>query len=87
MRLIICIWTSTKDNGGYSWHFNSKTHLILKYTLYVCKEKCLFTNLYEFLCVQKKYNLLHINSKRNKDKLEHNTHKEISGALLGSEPL
>lgn len=53
MRLIICIWTSTKDNGGYSWHFNSKTHLILKYTLYVCKEKCLFTNLYEFLCVQK----------------------------------
>lgn len=39
------------------------------------------------LGVCKKYNLLHISSKRNKDKLEHNTHKEISGALLGSEPL
>lgn len=47
--------------------------------------------IYKSLClgVCKKYNLLHISSKRNKnkDKLEHNTHKEISGALLGSEPL
>lgn len=48
----------------------------------------IYKSLWVSVCA-KKYNLLHINSKRNKNKgkLEHNTHKEISGALLGSEPL
>lgn len=52
-------------------------------------KKNVYLQIFMSLFVCKKYNLLHINSKRNKnkDKLENNTHKEISGALLGSESL
>lgn len=53
MGLIICFGHQPKTIWVIVGTLTPKPTIILKYALYVCKEKCLFTNLYEFMSVQK----------------------------------